>query len=728
MMVHALLVSRSLIREIPVMRRAAIVVLGVCLFPLGALTAQGIIGFSPAAAARQATLEARLRAVPDSASSQEYTRALAARPHVAGSPAQKATADYVLKQMASWGLDTSRVAFKVFLPYHDSTFVERITPTRLRLSLNEPAVPGDPTTDSPPWPAMNGTSGKGDVTAPLVYVNYGLPVDYATLEAQGVSVKGKIAIVRYGRSFRGIKAREAESHGAVGLLIFSDPQDDGFGRGAVYPDGPMRNPQEVQRGSIFNGSGDPTTPGWASTIKARRLPEDSLEISHIPVVPIGYGNAELLMHDMGGAAVPEGWQGGMKFAYHLGDAAVQARVAVYPERGEKAYKTIYDTFGMIRGSEFPNEMVIVGGHRDAWGPGADDNVSGVVSIMEAAKSWAAASKAGMRPRRTIVFATWDAEEWGLVGSTEWVELMQDSLRRKMVAYLNQDESAAGRRFGAGGTASLQGFLREATKTVMQPGDTGSIYAVWSRGGGRGGAARAAEPAMGDLGGGSDFAGFYNYLGIPSIEFGFGGSAGWYHSAYDTWTAMEKFGDPGYLSHAAAGRLNAVLMARLANAQILPYNYSALGAYLGQLVGRAVKAPDDASLVPELAALREAAGRLEKAGTHFEGIRDSALALVKGPDTRFTAANRILRGVEQKLTRPGGLNGRPFMRNLIFAADRDNGYANIPLPGVVEALRDHDLPRARKELGDLTSRVLAASATVDSASAALKMAKIVAPGR
>lgn len=701
------------------MRRVATIVLGLyCSFASG-LVAQEITGFSPAHATRQTTLEARLRAVPDTTTSREYTRALAARPHVAGSPAQKATADYVLKQMASWGLDTSRVAFKVYLPYHDSTFVERVTPTRLRLSLNEPPVPGDPTTDTPPWPAMNATSGKGDVTAPLVYVNYGLPTDFARLDSLGLSVKGKIAIVRYGRSFRGIKAREAEAHGAIGLLIFSDPQDDGFVRGTVYPDGPMRNSQQVQRGSIFNGDGDPTTPGWPSTAEAHRLPEDSLAISHIPVVPIGYGNAELLMRDMGGATAPDGWQGGMKFSYHLGDGVVRARVAVYPERGERAYKTIYDTFGTLRGSEFPNEMVIVGGHRDAWGPGADDNVSGVVSIMEAGRALATAAKAGFRPKRTIVFATWDAEEWGLVGSTEWVELMQDSLKAGAVAYLNQDESASGRRFGAGGTSSLQRFLRQATKTVVQPGDTATVYATWARSGGRGGAPRSGEPAMGDLGGGSDFAGFYNYLGIPSIEFGFGGASGWYHSAYDTYTALERFGDPGYLSHVAAGRLDAVLLGRLANADILPYSYSALGAYLGQLIGRAVRPPDDAALAGELSGLRDATRRLEVAGQGFEALRDSVLAAVKGRDARFGRVNAILRTVEQKLTRPEGLVGRPFMRNVVFGSDRDNGYANIPFPSVVEALRDHDLAHARKDVADLTSRILAASTAVDAATTALR---------
>ncbi|MES1259178.1 MAG: M20/M25/M40 family metallo-hydrolase, partial [Gemmatimonadota bacterium] len=308
-----------------------------------------------------------------------------------------------------------------------------------------------------------------------------------------------------------------------------DPKDDGFVVGPVYPDGPMRTPQAVQRGSIFNGNGDPSTPDWASTDNAKRLREDSLAVPHIPVVPIGYGNAELLMKEMHGAAVPAAWQGGMRFEYHVGDGTVQARVAVWPERGQRAYKMIYDTFGRLRGTDFPNEMVIVGGHRDAWGPGADDNISGTASVMAAARAFATAASEGMRPRRTVVFATWDAEEWGLVGSTEWVQLMRDSLKANAVAYYNQDESAAGRSFGAGGTASLQAMVRDATKSVQMPGDTMSIYTNWASAGrgrgapaappaagrGRGGRGRRGansaattppplpEPRMGDLGGGSD---------------------------------------------------------------------------------------------------------------------------------------------------------------------------------------------------------------------------------
>jgi N-acetylated-alpha-linked acidic dipeptidase len=720
----------------------------VLLLAASAAGAQSLPGFTPAASAREQQLEARLQAVPDTISAQNWTRALAAKPHVAGTPAQIETADFVLRHMASWGLDTQRIAFRVYLPYHDSTIVERITPTRIRLSLNEPPVPGDPTTILNPWPAMNGGSGKGDVTAPLIYVNQGLPGDFAKLDSLGVSVRGKIAIVRYGGSFRGIKAREAESHGALGLLIYSDPIDDGFVRGPVYPDGPMRNPQEVQRGSIYNGDGDPTTPDWASTPNARRVREDSLAVSHIPVVPIGYGNAEILMKEMHGPAVPVSWQGGMKFDYHLGDTTVEARVAVWPERGQRAYKTIYDTFGRLRGTEFPDEMVIVGGHRDAWGPGADDNISGTVSVMEAARAFATAAREGMRPRRTIVFATWDAEEWGLVGSTEWVQLMRDSLKAEAVAYYNQDESAAGRSFGAGGTATLQGLIRSATRSVQMPGDTGSIYEYWARpaqagdmaatsagrgaanGGRRRGGPDAArrsqqipEPRLGDLGGGSDFAGFYNYLGIPSIETGFSGRSGWYHSAYDTYTAMERFGDPGYLSHAAEGRLVAVIMARLANADIVPYDFAALGRYLGELASPVaplrIHEPDVSRVAPELAEVQQAAAALRSAGDRFNLLRDSLLGRGDLSASALAIANRDLRQAEPKLTRPEGLPGRPFMKNLVFASDRDNGYANVALPGIAEALRDNDIPRAQREARDLAARIRAVATQVDGATDALR---------
>ena len=673
-----------------------------------------ITGFTPLGAAREAALEARLLAVPDAATARTHARTLAARPHIAGTPAQRATADYVLTTMASYGLDTMRVPFRVYLPYHDSTVVERLTPTRRRLDLSEPAVAGDPTTGLQRWPAMNGNAGAGDVRAPLIYVNYGLPADYATLDSLGIAVKGRIVIARYGRSFRGIKAREAEAHGAVGLLIYSDPLDDGFTQGDVYPEGPMRPATGVQRGSIYNGFGDPTTPGWPSTLDAKRAAPETLTLPKIPVVPISYGNAGQLLGEMRGPSVPAGWQGGLAFRYHLGDEKVQARVALWPERGERAFKTIVNTFGVIRGSQFPDEMVIVGGHRDAWGPGAADNVSGVVSILEAAEAWGAALKAGHRPLRTIVFATWDAEEWGLVGSTEWVELMRDTLSANAVAYLNQDVAASGRSFGGGGTASLAAFLRDATHGIRQPGDTGSIYRDWAQ---RTVTTQRPLPPVGDLGGGSDFAGFYNMLGLPSIEFGFGGPGGVYHSAYDSYTWMERFGDPGYLSHVAAGQLSSVILSRLANAAVVPLDHGMLGAYLLTLVERTRREPGAATIGGELDGVAAAARELEAAGARFTSARDALLT--SNPDLGSLAeANRLLRRVEPMLARPSGLVGRPLLKNLIFASDRDNGYSNVQFPGVVEALRDHDSTRAAAEAKELAERIQNAAKGVDAARAAL----------
>jgi N-acetylated-alpha-linked acidic dipeptidase len=671
-------------------------------------------GFTPANSAAQVALEARLRAVPDTLTAQRHMRTLAVRPHVAGTPAQTATADYVLEQMASWGLDTVRVEYEVFLPFHDSTVVEVVGTTRTRLDLTEPALVGDPTTQEPAWPAMNGYSGAGDVTAPVVYVNFGLPADYAVLDSLGVSVRGKVVLARYGRSFRGIKAREAEKNGAAALILYSDPLEDGFLTGEVYPDGPMRNPHGVQRGSIKNGQGDPSTPGWASVVGARRLDESEMELTTIPVVPIGYANAERFLRDMDGRSAPDNWQGGIDVPYRLGDGTLQARVAVWPERGPRAYKKIYNTLGILRGRTFPDELVITGAHRDAWSPGAVDDVSGVISVMEAARAWGEAAGAGQGPQRTMIFATWDAEEWGLIGSSEWAEEHADSLGAHAVAYLNQDVAASGRMFGSSGTASLHGLMRDVARTVMQPGDTVSVYADWAR---RTVTSQRPEPPLGDLGGGSDFAGFYNHLGIPSFDFGFGGPGGAYHSGYDTYTFMERFGDPGYLSHRAAGQMAAVLLSRLANADVVPLEFTDLGVYLVALADRSAREPGADALAGELEAIRTAARNLATAGAVFAQTRDRALA-ANLPSLAFAASNAELRQVEREFARPEGLVDRPFLRNLVFAADRDNGYANVQFPGVIEALRDLDLVRARAEATELAERIERAATRVLAARAAL----------
>lgn len=671
-------------------------------------------GFSPREADRERTLEPILLKAGDAEAAVRDRRTLAAEPHVAGSPAQQRTAAYVLREMARAGLDTSRADFTVYMPYPDSTIVERVTPTHIRFTLEEPPIPGDTTTYLRPWPAMNGTAGDGDVTAPLVYVNYGLIEDYATLDSLGISVRGKVVIARYGRSFRGIKAREAEKHGAAALILYSDPQDDGYFRGDVYPEGLMRNADGVQRGSILNEDGDPSTPGWASVKGARRLPTDSMDISRIPVVPLGYGNAARLLEPMRGHDVPQRWQGGLPFRYHIGGTdAATVRVGLWHQQGEDAFKTITNTFGIIKGSTWPDEIVIVGGHRDAWGPGARDNVGGVATILQAARAWGAALKAGYRPRRTLMFATWDAEEWGLVGATEWVESREDSLRKRVVAYLNLDDAADGRRFGASGTSSLHPFIRELTRAVQQPAESVSVYEAWSAGG-RG--AERDEPRVGDLGGGSDFGAFYNHLGLPSLDFGFGGGGGTYHSAYDTYTFQDRFGDPGGWSIVAAGQLTALTLARLGNADVPAFDYAYLGDYIGRLA-REIGTRDSMAQPPaRFAALAEAARALAEAGRRFAAARDAALVAPKSGAIR--TANAELRQVELSLARPSGLVGRPWFRNLLFAADRNNGYANIALPGIAEAAEDGDAAREAAEIADLAARVRAAAEHLDRATRAL----------
>jgi len=671
-------------------------------------------GFRAAAVPPEAALEARLMSIMDADTMRGQMHLLAARAHVAGTPAQRETAAHVLRAMASWGLDTARASYRVFLPFHDSTIVEVIGAERTRLSLTEPELAEDPTTRSPQWPAMNGYSGAGDVTAPVVYVNYGLPADYDTLTELGVDVRGRVVIARYGRSYRGIKAREAEAHGAVALLLYSDPKDDGYVVDEVYPAGPMRSAAGVQRGSLFNGQGDPSTPGRPSVPGVERVGPEAMAIPHIPVVPIGYGNADRFLAAMQGPSVPDGWQGGLGHRYHLGDQTVQARVAVWPERGERAMKEVINTFGTITGSTYPDELVIVGAHRDAWGPGALDNVSGTISVLEAARAWGAMLRAGVRPMRTMIFATWDAEEWGLVGSTEWVEEHDKMLDRQAVAYINMDVVASGPRFGAGGTMSLKQLMHDVTREVPQPRDSVSVLAAWTAQSGNDG----ELPMLGDLGGGSDFTGFYNHLGIPSIEFGFGGRGGSYHSAYDTWSFVERFADPGYHEHVAAAQVASALLARFANADIVPFEYGDLGTYLVSLVTRSRNEPGADLIGDALTDLESAATLFATLGSRFSIARNRALQGTALDSATTVRVNAILRQVERTLRRPEGLPDRPYLRNLVFAADRDNGYANVQLPTIVEALKDADPAAARLAAHELAGRVRTAAELLDRARAAL----------
>lgn len=667
-------------------------------------------GYSTAERESQRRIEADAIARPSQDSAAALAKALSREAHVAGTPAQARTRDFVIDRMKSWGLETESREYSVWMPHPTVVQVARVRPNPRTLDLREPALALDPTSALAQYPTVNGSSGQGDVTADVVYVNYGLIEDYAQLDSMGVSVKGRIAIARYGRSFRGIKAREAEKHGAVALIMYSDPRDDGFVVGDVFPEGPMRPAGGVQRGSVFNGNGDPSTPGYPSIAGARRVPESESGVPKIPVVPMSYGNAAELMRDLRGTDVPAAWQGGMPFHYHIGPGPVRARVVVRDDRATKPFKPIYNTLATIRGSTFPDELVIIGAHRDGWGPGAADNVSGTVSVMEAARSIAAMARAGSPPRRTIIFATWDAEEWGLVGSTEFVE--QDSLRLASgaVAYLNQDVAASGSSFGAGGSPSLRAMLRDVLRSVPDPAGP-TVMDRWR------GASSNADPAMGDPGGGSDFAGFYNHLGIPILEWGFGGRGGVYHSQYDDWYWMTKFGDPGFRYHATAARISAATILRLANADVLPFDYAefahTMKRYLGPIDKELANRGWPVSTGPIISALDQ----MEAAATRFAEARDRALTDAL-PTATAQRVNASLMRVERELTRPSGLRTRPWFRGLIYAADEDNGYANMPLPSINEAIRAGSRDVTAAEIADLAQRFTNATRAIDAAREAL----------
>ena len=681
------------------------------------LAAQTTPGYSPPSAAVERAAEADVisKPLPDQASA--HSRFLSLQPHMAGTPAQARTRDYVIAQMKSWGLETEVRAYKVWMPHPVSTRVWRVSPDPIELKLQEGPIAEDTTSVAyPQVMPFNGYGAAGDVQGEVVYVNYGLIEDYAQLDSMGVSVKGRIAIARYGRSYRGIKAREAEKHGAVGLIIYSDPADDGYVRGDVYPLGPMRPDHGIQRGSVMNPNGDPSTPGYPSTENAKRIPLAQMEVPRIPVLPISYGNAAELLRGLSGNSIPQPWQGGLGFRYRVGPGPVRARIAVATDANTNPYKEIWDTFGVIRGSTYPDEIVMIGSHRDAWGPGAADNVSGTVSVLEAARAIAEQAKAGKTPKRTIVFATWDAEEWGLIGSTEYVEEDSLRLRKNAVAYLNQDDIAQGPNFGGGGSPSLRALLRDVAKRVPDPSHEGSVYDVWRKRANL--AADSLEPPMGDPGGGSDFAGFYNHLGIPIADWGFSGPQGVYHSAYDSYHWMTKFGDPKFEYHVAAARIGASMLLRIANADILPYDYVEFARTMRRFGTRVDSAIASKHWKTSTAGLTSAIARMEDAAVAFNAVRDRALTAQLSTAT-LKQVNANLLEVERQLTRPQGLVTRSWFRNLIYASDENNGYATMVLPSVNEAIRLGEESAVERELTDLASRFDAATHMLQQATALIK---------
>ena len=683
-----------------------------------------IVGFTTADAQRERAEEERVKALIAPTHADALSRELSKEPHMAGTPAQARTRDIVARELASDGITPEIRTYSIYMPQATSVHLYRVAPDAAELPLEEGGVPEDTTSWSyPQILAFNGYGAAGDATGDVVYVNYGLVADYKTLDSLGVSVKGKIVIARYGRSYRGIKAREAEKHGAAALIIYSDPADDGYDRGDVYPEGPMRPPQGLQRGSVYNDNGDPTTPGYPSVPGAKRIPLSETSLPRIPVIPTSYRNAAALLRDVrGNIALPHGWQGGLPFRYHVGPGPVRARVVVTTDAATHPYKDIWDVLGTVRGTEYPDQLVFIGGHRDAWGPGADDNVSGTVSMLEAARMVGTLLKQGWRPKRTIVFASWDAEEWGLMGSTEFVEQDSTRLSKNGAAYFNFDMVVGGPNFGASGAPSLRPFLRDITKSVKSPVDTGkfvgSIYDAWRHS--EHVAADTAEPDIGDPGGGSDFAGFYNHLGIPIMDWGFSGPDGIYHSAYDSYHWVAKFGDPGFHLQATMGVLGALAVMRAADADVLPYDYVAYAQAMRALSETAAKNIAEKKWHVSLAPLDSAIGAMETAARGFNAARDASLARGRSADS-WKQANATLLRVERAFVRPEGLpvSKREWFRNVIYAADNDNGYANIGLPSINEAVQSGDRALTTREISDLAARFRTAAGLLNEAARSLR---------
>jgi N-acetylated-alpha-linked acidic dipeptidase len=653
-----------------------------------------ISGFTEESAKEQRAYEdAYLRGV-SAESIGRTSRRLSSRPQLINTPGDRRAEQISVQKLRSYGLDVSTPTFGVYASRPNEINVTMTAPTTRRLSNKERAFPWHERFDEV-VPGYNAYSPSGDVSGEVVYANYGLPEDYAELERLGVSVEGKIVLVRYGNSFRGVKAQQAELHGAKGLLIYSDPEDDGFTRGAVYPEGPWRPADSFQRGSIqyiFNYPGDPLTPGEPSVPGTRRLaPEDAGNLPRIPTTPITYGDAQPLLEALQGPEAPEAFRGGLPITYRLGPGGTKVRLDL-----DIAYEQmpVTNVIAQVRGLTKPEEKVVIGAHYDGWTYGTSDNTSGWTAVMEIGRSLGRLLERGWRPDRTIVLAGWDGEEYGLLGSTEWVEQQQRELRRDAIAYANLD-GAGGPEFAAAGVPQLDAALVEATKAVQDPRTGRSVYDTWSEGG-------AETPTFDRLGSGSDYTAFLDHVGVPSFEAGFTNpaSSGTYHSAYDDTYNMERHLDPGYLGHAGSARLNGVALLRLANADILPFRYSdyasAVTSYVQEL--QKVQQDTEGAAQVDLGILLEATEGWGAASTDLEERAGELLADGDTDSRRASRAikriNRALSAQERALTQPQGLPGRPWFRHQVYAPGLVTGYAVQFLPGMRDAVEQGDEETAR----------------------------------
>jgi N-acetylated-alpha-linked acidic dipeptidase len=669
----------------------------------------------------EAELEKLLISVPDPKIAEEDLRALTAAPHIAGSPEDKKTADFVAQKFLEAGLETEIVEYKVWINYPSEISVDVVAPAGVRMhGPSREHVNGDPYQDDPrivtPY---SGFSPSGNVEADVIYANYGRPEDFKRLEQMKIDVRGKIVIVRYGGNYRGVKALLAQQAGAAGVLIYSDPLEDGFFKGDPYPKGPWRPANGVQRGSIgysFNLPGDPTTPGIASVPglpPSQRIPPQQAEMPKVPATPLSWADAEPILKHLTGPESPREWQGALPFTYHIGPGPVRVRMRL---KQDYAYRTIWDVIGRLPGTPNSDEWVLAGNHRDAWVYGAVDPGSGTVAMLEAVRAIGRLLKAGWRPKRTIIFGSWDAEEHGLMGSTEWAEQHAADLDRAVV-YLNMDSAVSGPNFGASAVPSLKQFMRDVAKAIPSPkGKT--VYEAWRAAGENPqqpdvtGSGRVpvvqlqSDVPVGDLGSGSDYTPFLQHLGIPCTDMASNGSYGVYHSAFDDFAWFKRFADPDFVYEQEMARVFGVEILRFADADLLPYDYENYGKEIAAYIRSAQqRAEKTFSKPPSFAAAVEAAERFSHAG--------AAIAQVHPKDgAEIQVLNRVLREAERALLLPNGLPGRPWFRHAIYAPGRFAGYAAAVIPGVNEAIDASDLQATEQQLARLTSALVQAATVLE----------------
>jgi N-acetylated-alpha-linked acidic dipeptidase len=674
-----------------------------------------IFGFRNSAG--QSALESRFLAVPDPKLAEEHLRILTQSPHMAGTAEDKATADYVAQKFREAGLETEIVEYRVWMNYPAEISVDMTAPDGVTMhGPTRERVNGDPYQDDPRVVMpFNSMSPSGDVEAEVVYANYGSPDDFQKLEQMKIDVRGKIVLVRYGQNFRGVKAFVAQEHGAAGVLIYSDPADDGWRHGDKYPQGPWRPDTGVQRGSVgymFQFPGDPTTPGIASVPSLpdskRTPPAQSAQLSRIPTTPLSYADAWPILEHLGGPDSPREWQGSLPFTYHVGPGPTRVKMHL---KQDYQFRTIWNVIGRVRGSELPDEWVVAGNHRDAWVYGAVDPNSGTAAMLEAVHGIGELLKSGWKPKRSIVIGSWDGEEEGLIGSTEWGEQHETELANA-VAYFNMDVAVSGSKFGASSVPTLKQFIRDVTRVVPSP-KGGALYDDWQKSS-RSGADAERRPtqdigstdrlpaarvnsdvSVGDLGSGSDYTVFLQHLGVPSSDVSSSGAYGVYHSVFDNFNWFKKFGDPDFAYEQEMARVFGLEAIRMSDADVLPYDYEQYGKEIAAYV-EAARMKSQAvfgSQPPSFAEAIRAAHHFEEAGAKIRRKQEN-------PGSSPIRLNQALRQAERALLIPEGLPNRPWFRHVIYAPGQYTGYAAVVIPGVNEAIDKHDLERTSQQIAVL----------------------------